>query len=96
MERNNTRNIKEVISDFLRQNKLDTRLKERNLIENWENIVGKTVNRLTKYIYIKDNKLFVHLSSSVAKNELHMIKDDLVRRLNETAGEKIIREIILK
>ena len=96
MEKSHTRSLKDVVSDYLQQNNLDTRLKERNLVSSWESVVGKTINRTTKNIYIKDKKLYVYLSSSVARNELHMLKDELVKRLNENAGEEIIREIVLK
>ncbi|MBL7114112.1 MAG: DUF721 domain-containing protein [Bacteroidales bacterium] len=96
MEKSNTRSLKDVVSDFLQQNKLDTRLKERNLVNSWESVVGKTINRTTKKIYIRDKKLYIHLSSSVARNELHMLKDELIKRLNENAGEEIISEIVLK
>jgi predicted nucleic acid-binding Zn ribbon protein len=96
MEKSNTRKIKDVVSDYLQQYDLDTRLKERNLVGSWESVVGKTINRTTKNIYIRDKKLYVHLTSSVARNELHMLKDELIRRLNEVAGEDMISEIVLK
>jgi predicted nucleic acid-binding Zn ribbon protein len=96
MDKSHTRSLKDVVSDYLQQNNLDTRLKERNLVSSWESVVGKTINRTTKNIYVKDMKLYVHLSSSVARNELHMLKDELVKRLNENAGEEIISGIVLK
>ena len=96
MEKSNTRSLKDVVSDFLQKYKLDTRLKERNLVSSWESLVGKTINRTTRDIYIRDKKLYVHLSSSVARNELHMLKDELLKRMNEQAGEEIINEIVLK
>ena len=96
MEKSNTRSLREVVSDFLKQNKLDTRLKERDLVNSWESVVGKTISRTTRDIYIKEKKLYVHLSSSVARHELHMLKDELLKRLNELAGEELIDEIILR
>jgi len=96
MEKSNTRSLKDVVSDYLQEYKLDKRLKERELVSSWESLVGKTINRTTKDIYIKDKKLYVYLTSSVARNELHMLKDELLKRLNENAGEEIITEIILR
>ncbi len=96
MEKSNTRSISDVIADFLQQNNLDTRLKERDLVSSWESLVGKTINRTTKKIYIRDKKLYIHLSSSVVRNELHMLKDELIKRMNENAGEEIISDIVLK
>jgi len=96
VDRSQTQGIKEVLSEFLRQNKLDVKLKERRLVESWEEIVGKTISRSTRNIYIKDKKLFIYLSSSVVRNELFMLKDEILKKLNEKAGEEIIQEIIFK
>ncbi len=96
MDRIYTRKIREVLKEFLQENKLDTKLKERELIESWEELVGRTINRATKKIYIRDGKLFVILSSSVVRSELHMLKDEIVRKLNERIGEQIITELVLK
>jgi predicted nucleic acid-binding Zn ribbon protein len=96
MDRINTRKINEVLKEFLRENNLDVRLKERDLVESWEGMVGRTINRATKNIYIRDRKLFVVLSSSVVRNELYMLKDEIVRKLNERIGEQIITDLVLK
>ncbi len=96
MDRINTRKINEVLKEFLRENNIDVRLKERELVESWEEMVGRTINRATKNIYIRDRKLFVVLSSSVVRNELYMLKDEIVRKLNERIGEQIITELVLK
>lgn len=96
MDRINTRKINEVLKEFLRENNLDVRLKERELVESWEEMVGRTINRATKNIYIRDRKLFVVLSSSVVRNELYMLKDEIVRKLNERIGKQIITELVLK
>jgi predicted nucleic acid-binding Zn ribbon protein len=96
MERTNIRKIRDVLQQFLRENRLDVKLKERQLIESWEELMGKTISRSTKKIYIKDGKLFVVISSSVIRNELHMLKQEIVKKLNEKAGEDIITELVLK
>jgi len=37
MDKTNTRQIREILNEFLRENKLDSRFKERNLVESWKN-----------------------------------------------------------
>jgi len=96
MEKADIRKIRDVMQEFLRENKLDVKLRERGLIDTWEELMGKTISRATKKIYIKDGKLFVVISSSVIRNELHMLKQEIVRKLNEKAGEDIITELILR
>jgi predicted nucleic acid-binding Zn ribbon protein len=96
MRRKNTQKLDEVIDAYLKKLDIDGKLKEVKLIRSWEEIVGKLIARKTEKLYIKNRKLFVHLNSSIARNELSMLKDALLEKLNEKAGEKIIDEIILR
>lgn len=96
MDKTNTRQIRDILKEFLQENKLDSRFKERNLVESWEELMGKTISRATKSIYIKDRKLFVIISSSIIRNELYMLKTEIVKKLNQRVGEDIITDLILK
>lgn len=95
MKRSSTQPLKEVIQEYLEALKMNSKLKEVSLISNWENMVGRTVARATKDIYIKDKKLFVVLKSSVVRNELAFIKEPLIKRMNEEANAEIIVDLVL-
>lgn len=96
MRKSQTQNIAQIISTILKSNGLEDKLAETRLIQSWEEILGKSVGRLTKSMYVKNRILFVSLSSSVVRNELMLIKKDLLIRLNEKAGKCIIDDIILR
>lgn len=96
MRRKNTQKLGEVIQKYLEALDIDDKLKEVRLIKSWESIVGKMISNKTTKLYIKDKKLFVYMSSSIARNELSMVKDDLVIRLNQQAGGEIIQDIVLR
>ncbi len=96
MRKSQTQNISEVISSILKANGLEDKLAETRMIQSWEELLGKSVARLTKGMYVKNRTLFVSLNSSVVRNELMMIKKDLLPRLNEKAGKCIIDEIVLR
>lgn len=96
MRRKNTQALGEVIQKYLEAMDIDGKLKEVRLIKSWESVVGKMISNKTNKLFIKDKKLFVYLNSSIARNELSMIKDDLVKRLNQQAGEEVIDDIVLK
>ncbi len=96
MRKKNTQKLDEVIKEYLKAFKIDDKLKEVQLIKSWESVVGKTVARSTDNIYINNRKLFVKLRSSVIRNELFMLREGLVKALNDKVGEKIIDEIILR
>jgi len=96
MRKKNTQKIDEVIHEYLKALKIDDKLKEVHLIRSWEDVVGKTIARSTKDIYIKNRKLFVVLNSSVIRNELFMLREGLKKALNDKVGEVFIDEVILK
>ena len=96
MKKSNAQPLKEVIQEYIAALKMNQKLKEVSLLSSWEQFVGKTINRATRDIYIKDKKLYVVLNSSIIRNELHNIKEPLLNKLNESAGHKVIDDIILK
>ncbi len=96
MRRSKTQNIGEVIREYLQDSGLDRKLKEVDLIQSWEEIVGAMVSNRTTRIEIKNGKMTIYLQSSVVKNELMMLRESLKDALNRKAGEELIREIILK
>jgi hypothetical protein len=96
MRRSKTITIAEAVNDYLKEMKLDTRLSEIAAINSWEEIVGRAISTRTSRIYIKDHILYVHLKSSVVRNELMMLRDALREKMNQKAGSEVIKEIVLR
>ena len=95
MRRSKTISLAEAIKDYLVEMKLEEKLTEINLINSWEEIVGKAISSRTSKIFIKDHILYVSLNSSVVRNELLMLREVLKQKLNDKAGSIIIKDIIL-
>ena len=96
MERSNIQTLRQAIEKFLKETPLQRKLQERRLVESWEETMGKSVARGTSRLYIRDAVLHVHLNSSVLRNELFMLKDEIISKLNEQAGEVVIKDIAFK
>jgi predicted nucleic acid-binding Zn ribbon protein len=96
MRRSKTISLAEAIKDYIREMNLDEKLTEINLINSWEEIVGKAISSRTTRVYIKDRILYVHLNSSVVRNELLMLREALKEKLNEKAGREVIKDIVLR
>jgi len=75
---------------------IEQKLKEVDVVQSWENLLGKTIASYTRNIYIRKKVLFVEISSSVVKNELFMMREEIKRKINEKEGEEIVRTIIFK
>jgi predicted nucleic acid-binding Zn ribbon protein len=96
MRRSKTISLAEAIKDYITEMKLDGKLSEVTVINSWEEIVGKAISSRTTRIYIKDHVLYVHLNSSVVRNELLMLREVLREKLNGKAGSEVVREIVLR
>jgi predicted nucleic acid-binding Zn ribbon protein len=96
MRRSKTISIAEAVNDYIKEMNLGGKLNEIGVINSWEEIVGKAISSRTSKIYIKDHILFVHLSSSVVRNELLMLRELLKDKLNEKAGTEVVKDIVLR
>lgn len=94
MRKPNDQNVKDVIGNFLDKYRLRQKFEETSIIAMWPDLMGTAIAKRTTQIYVYDKKLFVRLESSVIKNELLMVRQDILNRLNEKAGSKIISDII--
>jgi predicted nucleic acid-binding Zn ribbon protein len=96
MRRSKTISLAEAVNDYLKEMKLDGKLSEVSVINSWQEIVGRAISSRTTKIYIKDHVLYVHLQSSVVRNELLMLREELREKLNQRAGSEVVKEIILR
>ncbi|MDO9615749.1 MAG: DUF721 domain-containing protein [Bacteroidota bacterium] len=96
MRKNNTQSISDVLRSYTRENKLDRKLNELDLIKSWESVMGKTVARYTGNLYIQNSTLFVETTSPIVRNELLMMREEIRVRLNEVVGEELIKTIVFR
>lgn len=95
MKRRKAEQVGDVVRLFLREQGLEAPLNEFRLIQSWTTVLGPSVERYTRNLYIRGQTLYVQLSSSVLRSELMMQRTSLVRRLNASVGAQVITEIRL-
>jgi predicted nucleic acid-binding Zn ribbon protein len=96
MRRSKTISLAEAMKDYIREMNLEGKLNEIGIINSWEETVGKAIASRTSRVYIKDQVLYVHLTSSVVRNELLMLRQELKEKINGKAGSEVIKDIVLK
>ena len=94
MGRSNDKPLKEAIEQLLNVYKLRRKFDETSLIAAWPELMGRAVANRTSQLYIRERKLFIRIESSVLKNELMMIRSEIVKRMNERAGSSVLDEIV--
>ena len=85
--------IGEVLNRLLRQEGLETPLLQRRLIDNWDEVAGSMAARYTTDKFIKNQTLFVKISNAALRQDLSMMRSELVVKLNQSVGAQIITDI---
>ncbi len=86
----------EALQLFLKKSRLKTGLQAVQIEDIWEKIMGKTVAKYTDKIQIIGTTLFVSTNVAPLKNELLYQKDNIIKLVNESLGEVVIKEVIIK
>jgi len=96
-KRNNEHiSIGDALKEFVETNKLEYGLDVVKVQETWRDMMGNGVNNYTTDIQLKNNTLFVQLSSSVLREELSYGKDKIINMLNESLGKDVIKKLVLR
>ena len=96
MRRNQASPIGQLIRQYLRQEGLETPLAQQRLLNSWPIVMGPVINSYTRELYIRNQTLFVHLSSAVLRQELSSSRDVVVRNLNRCVGVDVITDIVFR
>lgn len=94
MRKPNDITLKDAITKMINVYRLRRKFDETSIISIWPEIMGTAIANRTTKIYIHDKKLFLRLESSVIKNELLMVRQGIIKRLNDHAGSEVINDII--
>ena len=88
--------LQDAIQQFLQKSRLKSGIQALRIEEIWEKIMGKTIAKYTDKIQIINNTLYITSSVAPLKNELLYQKENIIKRINEALGEKLIKEVIIK
>tara|TARA_A200000159_G_C7294589_1_gene327263 strand:- start:749 stop:1045 length:297 start_codon:yes stop_codon:yes gene_type:complete len=88
--------LSSVIRKILKNPKLSRRLDDIRIIEIWDEIIGKNLQKYVIDSKVYKGKLYIKLKSSTLRNEFTYQKSDLIRQINQRFGKKVIEDIILK
>ncbi len=93
MFRRDVKQLDSVLHAFLRSSGLETPLLQRRLIDSWGEVAGSVVARYTGDIFISNQTLMVKINNSALRAELSMMRTQLVNRLNQHVGVRVIADI---
>lgn len=93
MFRREVKSVADVLLQLLREEGLETPLQQKRLIDSWETVTGRIVARYTTEKFIQNQTLYVKIVNPALRQDLAMMRQQLVKRLNEQVGSFIISDI---
>ncbi len=94
--KNDNLNMGEALQEFIKANKLEKGMDRVNVKEAWVKLMGNGVNNYTTAVELRNDTLFVSLSSSVLREELSHGKSRIIVMLNEELGKELVKKMVLR
>jgi len=88
--------IKGALSAFIKKNKLQGGIDKVHVRDAWANLMGNGVANYTTAVELKNDTLFVSLSSSALREELSHGTSKIIVMLNEELGKELIKKMVLR
>ncbi|QZE13651.1 DUF721 domain-containing protein [Halosquirtibacter laminarini] len=83
----------EVLKKYLKKSPLQHKLKEVEALEAWQQIMGPNIMERTQKLYMKEGVLHVKLDSSIIKHDVYMMRNHIIRNINEHLKQEVVKEI---
>ena len=93
MFKRDVKSIKDLVMQSLRTNGLETPLLQKRLVEAWPIVAGEVIGKYTQNAYIRNQTLFVNLSSPALRADMSMRRIGFVKKLNAYVGSQVIVDI---
>jgi len=87
--------IGDAMKGFINKSRLKNGIRAVQVEEVWEKLMGKTIAKYTDKIEIIQQTLFIHTNVGPLKQELQYQKAQIIERINEAFGEKVITQVVI-
>ncbi|PWL38355.1 DUF721 domain-containing protein [Flagellimonas aquimarina] len=88
--------LSDALGEFIKENKLQKGMDKVNAKDAWVKLMGNGVNNYTTAIELRNETLFISLSSSVLREELSLGKTKIIAMLNEELGKELVKKLVLR
>ena len=94
--RNDNLPLGEALQEFIKENRLQKGMDKVNVREAWAKLMGNGVNNYTTAVELRNETLFISLTSSVLREELSHGKTKIINLLNEELGRELVKKLVLR
>lgn len=95
MKKKNDILLKDALKLMVKKNQWKQKLDRVRVEEIWKKIMGKTINKYTKHVTLRNKTLVILIESAPLKQELFYGKQTIIQRMNKEIGEQLIEDVII-
>jgi len=88
--------LSQILPQVLKAMELETAIRRREIRKIWKEVVGENISKRCQPQKIKDGVLFLKVHSSVWMNQLHYLKEEMIKSLNARLGGEIVKDIYFR
>ncbi|MDH4069295.1 MAG: DUF721 domain-containing protein [Ignavibacteria bacterium] len=85
--------IGSALQSLFRQLGMTKRIQQFDVLNSWESIVGEKIASVTTPRRIVNGVLFVDVKTASWRNELALRKNQILEKVRQHAGKKLVRDI---
>lgn len=93
MKEDSIKDFRTAFNQFLKEENLDHTFKQKQVVVNWEKIMGKTIASRTGKIFFKDKTMFVKLDSAPLKQEMQSSKTKILELIAKEIGSGEVTDV---
>ena len=82
-----------IVRQFLREEGLETPLLEYRITQAWPEVMGQTISRYTRQVFVREGKLQVQITSAPLRQNLMMEHKRIAQKLNAHVGSFVISDV---
>ena len=90
----NLQKLGTILQGILKKHNILFDSEEQRLLEVWRKAVGPQISAQTRPEKFKRNILFVKVSSSVWMQQLHILKSEIIEKINQHVGNELVTNIL--
>lgn len=95
-KKNNLIKLGDAIGQIFKQEKLDIKISQFSVKNDWKDIVGELIAKSTTELFFNGNTVFITLNSAALKHELSFRKEEILNSINNYCGYKLIEHIVIR
>lgn len=96
MRKSNQQSIGEILQQMLKNGPLGAKLRAADLNTDWSEIAGKIIAKHTRSLRLDEKGiLYLEIDSPALRNEVLLMRSELIRNINEHMKKDLVKQITI-